>query len=331
MNKKHLCKSIVLLWLTNLSTIAFGGSEPPASHLSASELLELYSSMYSSIHNMSVSYTDVVEEVIPDPNAPPDAMKYLIRYQKVDRIEEGDKYYIRYSFSMDPNGFGKGYERLNGASFDGSVTMEYNSRTKSETIYPGRTGKSYEHTNILPDYMLMNNIIIADRERVRKDLPDRKVPMIDFLSDPQGKVRPHLEQISGQWCHVVDTIYPSIPDLPKIGRATIWFAADKGGLPMKLEEFDGYGKYERSILVKKIAAAEDKTNVVWYPQEAIMTTYSLGEGTIKHKFVCHELWVNIETNEDTWKVSFPEGTGVVDYISGISYNAGPVENTEENP
>jgi hypothetical protein len=308
--------------------IAYAGSEPPAPHLNASQLMELYSSMYSSIHNMSVSYTDVVEEIIPDPNAP-DAFKNLIRYQKVERIEEGDKYYIRYSFSTDPNGFGKGYERLNGASFDGSVTMEYNSRSrrKSGSIYPGRTGKSYENTNLLPDYMLMNKIFIVHKEMNK--FPDG-IPFINFSLDPQEKVRPHLEQISGQWCHVVETNRPPLPGEPKGGGTTIWFAADKGGLPMKFEEHDGYGKCTESIFVEKVATVDDKVSNVWYPQEATRTISNV-RGTRKHRFVCHELRINIETNEDTWKVSFPEGTGVVDRVSGITYNAGPSENTEGNP
>ena len=96
MNKKHLCKSIVLLWLTNLSTIAFGGSEPPASHLSASELLELYSSMYSSIHNMSVSYTDVVEEVI--------LMRLADREGKLDLVSTPNGKYWFYRRAREVNG-----------------------------------------------------------------------------------------------------------------------------------------------------------------------------------------------------------------------------------
>ncbi len=315
MDNKKLCKLVIFILLMNLSVTIYAGSEPPASYLNASELLELYSSMYTSINNMSVSYTDVLEKVIPDPNAP-DKMNHLIRYQKVERIEEGDKYYTRYSYPKDPNGFEQHDKIADENAFNGLVSMAYCPREKSGSIVPGRTRTMYENMNDLLNYMMINNVKFS--ENVIK-------PRIRLSVDPNGKVRPHLEQISGQWCHVVDSIYPRLPGEPKSGGTTIWFAADKGGLPMKFEERDGHGKCKNSIVVEKVATVDDQVSSIWYPQEAVMTT-SMVWGTQEKRFVCHELRVNIETNDDTWKISFPTGTCVVDRVSSLSYVAGPAEN-----
>ena len=325
MSKKNLYEFILFIWFMNLPILAYAGTEPPASYLNASELLELYSSMYTSIHNMSVSYTDVVEELLLDPNAP-DTISDLIRYLKVERIEDGDKFYNRESFSTDPNGFGKSYERLNEYAFDGSVTMEYWAGYKKGYIIPGRTGKSYEHRDDLLKYMLINKLVFREESKLREYYPNG-APSINFDVSPNGKVHPHLEKISGQWCHVVDTIYPRFPGEPKSGGTTIWFAADKGGLPMKFEKYNGYGECVKRIVVEKVAAVDGQVSNVWYPQEAVITTSMVG-GTLKYRFVCHELRVNVKTNEDTWKVSFPVGTRVLDQIIGIFYDVGPGEDIE---
>jgi hypothetical protein len=137
---------------------------------------------------------------------------------------------------------------------------------------------------------------------------------------PLGKVRPHLERISGEWCHVVETHWPGHPKHGSI----IWLAAEKGGLPMKYEEYDSRGKCWGSMIVQKIAATDTQTGRVWYPQEATRIQDIPG-GTLKYRFTCHELRVNVETSEDTWKFSFPVGTRVVDYAHGIYYVVGSGE------
>ena len=129
------CRAIYLsfffLWFLSLGGHAFAESDPPEATLSASELLALYKSMYSPIGNMKVSYTNAVEEVHPDPNTP-NATNSSIRYYKVRRIEEGDKYFTSFSYSTAPNDFGKSDERLNEYTFDGTISMEYCPAEKSD-------------------------------------------------------------------------------------------------------------------------------------------------------------------------------------------------------
>ncbi len=287
-------------------------TEPPASYLSASELLELYSSMYSSIHNMSVSYMDAIEEIIPDPNNP-NALDNVVRYERVERIEEGDKYHIRYS--THPDGFERPDEIMEHA-FNGTVTMDCFPRVKTGMIVRGRTQRNVEHMNTLSEYMLLTRVNFRPGSIMQKYYPNG-ARVIDQKVSPLGKVRPHLERISGEWCHVVETHWPGHL---KHG-STIWLTAEKGGLPLKYEEFDSRGKCWGSMIVQKIAATDTQIGRVWYPQEATRIQDIRG-GTLKYRFTCHELRVNVETSEDTWKFSFPVGTRVVDYVKGVGYVIG---------
>jgi hypothetical protein len=316
MNKKilhYIFLSICFISITK--AIALGDSEAPASYLDASELLDLYSSMYSSFHNMSVSYTAYVEEAVPAPEQPR-AFDYLVRYQRVERVEEGDKYHIR--ITTDPNGFERSDKTMEHA-FDGSVTMEYFPRDNVGSIRHGRTGRSVEYKNELLRYMLLTKTNFDQGTRMG-EIFSNGARHIELVVSPKGTVRPNLELVFGQWCHVVETHWPGYPKPASI----IWFAAEKGGLPMKFEQYDRQGKCTASTLLEKITSVDTPTGQIWYPQEGILT-FHRNHGTIKNRFACHELQVNIETNKDTWKFSFPVGTEVIDRIRDITYVVGSTD------
>ena len=322
MNKKILHYLFLSICFISIArTIALGNSESPASYLSASELLDLYSSMYSSIHNMSVSYTAHVEEAIPHPEQP-HAFDNLVRYERVERIEEGDKYHLR--STADPNGF-KRSDKIYEYAFDGSVTMEYFARDNVGSIRRGRSGRNVEYKNELLRYMLLTKTNFDQGSRMGEIFPNgaRK---IELSVSSEGTVRPHLELVSGQWCHVVETHWPRYPKPASI----TWFAAEKGGLPMKFEQYDRQGKYTASTLLEKITSTDTLTGQIWYPQEGILI-FNRNHGTTKNRFTCHELRVNIKTNKDTWKFPFPVGTQVVDRILGIEYVVGSGETPEGEP
>ena len=290
MNKKILYSLVISIWLMSLAkSVVLGGSESPASYLSASELLDLYSSMYSSIHNMSVSYTNHVEEAIPYPEQPR-AFDNLVHYERVERMEEGDKYHIRYS--TDPNGFKRLDETMEHA-FDGSVTMEYFPQNELGSIKRGRTGRNVEYKNALLEYMLLTRVNFGEESRLLERFPNG-ARIIELKVSSEGAVRPRLERIAGEWCHVVDTYWPGYPK----PASTTWFAAEKGGLPMKFEQHDRLGKCTVSIVLEKVATTDTQAGCIWYPQEAVLIS-NRGPGTVKNRFTCHELRVNVETNKDT--------------------------------
>jgi hypothetical protein len=232
-------------------------------------------------------------------------LKRYTRFDTTETIEEEtcEKYYVRWTH--DPNGF-TDTAIIAEDAFDGSVTMRYGSVTKTGSITPGRISLPGEQMgmNMLWSYMLLY------RPRPHEH-PDE--PLIRFCFSDKSRVRPQLEQVSGERCHVVDSISPG-KSTPYV---TGWFAVDKGGLPIKFERHSRPG-YTRSIIVTKVGSVETDTDKIWYPEQASQEIIDQDEYRL-YRFHVQSLRVNIETSPDTFKVSFPPGTNVIDEISGIYY------------
>jgi hypothetical protein len=284
------------LWATVHLSLA-QGSNP--SYLNTEELLELYQSMYSRIRNVHVSYTNML---VKTQGLSPE-LSNLTRFKTTERIEEGQKYYVR--SSGDPNGFADPVH-IGESAFDGSVTTDYLPHLKAGRIIPGRTGYSAEVSDMLWAYML-----IAQTQPYRN--PER-ISLNRYISS-QSSVRAHLEEVSGEWCHVVDT-FRNEPT----PHATIWFAGEKGGLPMKLEEYKG-GKCIHRIVVGTVGSADTDTGPVWYPQEAT-NEHDDNDGYIRYEFRVSSLRANFKTTRENFTVSFPPGTNIIDKLAGIYYTTG---------
>lgn len=310
----------VIAAMVILSGQVVRGEEPPRAYLNAGQLLDLYRSMYSSIHNMSVSYTHR-QEGTPS-REDPNAFDRLVPWERVQRIEEGDKYHVRYS--TDRDAFEQGGEVTEHA-FDGSVTRQYFPQSKSGSVQRGKTGWRTETMNELTRFMLLTQVDLPKESRMRKAFPDG-ARLIDVVVSRRGTVRPRLEQVAGEWCHVIDTAHPLRP----ASGSTIWLAADKGGLPMKFEKYGPGGTCSLRIVVGKVGATETEVGPVWYTKEAVFES-SVAEGTLTHRLVCHELAVNVPTDEDTWKFSFPIGTRVSDKVAGIYYVVGLGDSPDGKP
>ncbi|HUU19643.1 MAG TPA: hypothetical protein VMW72_21010 [Sedimentisphaerales bacterium] len=293
---------MAMCFLISISSLAAEPSRP--AHLSAEELLDLYESTYSKIHNWHVLYTNMLEETKGDS---PELQSY-VRFDTTETIEEEacEKYYVRWT--NDPNGFDP--ERVVEKAFDGSATtryQQYGPYYKTGEITPGSSVLAGEQMCMLWSYMLLN------RRQPHKH-PDE--PLIRSYFSDKSRVRPQLEQVSGEWCHVVDSFSP--------GKSkpydTVWFAADRGGLPMKFERRNRPG-YTRRIIVTKVGSVETDTGKIWYPEQATKEVNDR-DGYRLYRFKVQSLKVNIETNPETFKVSFPTGTNVIDKVAGIYYTTG---------
>jgi hypothetical protein len=311
--RAHLLVAVAFALLCAASSAP---AESPASYLDAGQLLDLYGSMYSSIHNMHVVY--ICRQEGPPSSSKGHAPDRLVSWDMVDRIEEGDKYHVRYSGAAD--GFARPEEVMEHA-FDGSVAMEYFPQDQTGSIVRGKTGRNVETLNDLKTYMFLDALPLpgdpALRERVRPSLPE-DARMIHGLVSRNGKVRARLEQVAGQWCHVVDSQNPVRGAL----GSTAWFAADRGGLPLRFEKYGANGGCILGITVERIGTAQTETGPIWYPQE-FGVAMEHGEGTVTRRVTCREFQVNIPTSEKTWKFSFPPGTRVLDHVLGTSYVTGP--------
>ena len=292
--------ALAMCFLISISSLA---AEPSRqAYLSAEELLNLYESMYSKIHNVHVLYTNMLEETKGDS---PKLQSYT-RFDTTETIEEEacEKYYVRWSTA--PAGFEDPNETIAQAAFNGSATSEYYPKLKAGSINPGSKVLAGEQMSMLWVYMLLNRLQPYKRQ---------DEPMIRSYFSDKSRVRPKLEQVSGQWCHVVDTT---------IGKkskpyATVWLAADKDGLPMKFERHSlGYTK---RITVTKVNSVETDTGKIWYPGQATKEVNDK-DGYRLYRFHVQFLRANIETTPDMFKVSFPLGTDIIDTVAGIYYTTG---------
>jgi len=209
---------LAMCFLISISSLGVESSRQ--AYLSAEELLDLYETMYSKIHNWHVFYTNMLEETKGDSPR----LKRRTRFDTTETIEEEgcEKYYSRWSSA--PKGFEDPDRTPSERAFNGSATSQYYPETEFGSITPGTNVLPGEQMCMLWSYMLLS------RPQPHEQ-PD--TPRIRFYFSPKSSVRPQLEQVNGEWCHVVDSISP--------GRskpyATVWIAADKCGLPMKFERY----------------------------------------------------------------------------------------------
>ena len=298
-NLRSSAFALGMLFLISTSALAADGSGK--AYLKAQELFDLYESMYSGIHNIHVSYSAMLETAKGDS---PQLQQYT-KYDTTETIElkGADKYYVRRT--GDPNGFTDSALVVQSA-FNGSATSQYNPATTSGSINPGRIGLPGEQMSRFWSCMLLNRPVPDEQ-------PD--TPLIRFYFSAKSTVRPQLEQVSGQWCHVVDAPYSRKP------WATVWMAVDKGGLPMKYEKHEGVNDYSRSVLVTQVGFVETDAGKFWFPKQAVKE-YTDSNGYRQYKFNVEFLKANIETTPDMFKVSFPPGSAVLDRVAGISYTTG---------
>ncbi len=293
---------LVMCFLISISSLAVEPSRP--AYLNAEELLDLYESMYSKIHNWHVLYTNMLEETKGDSPR----LKRYTRFDTTETIEEEgcEKYYSRWSSA--PEGFEGPDGTINERAFNGSATSQYYPETEAGSITPGTNVLPGEEMSMLWSYMLLNRPQPYEK-------PDE--PLIRYCFSDKSRVRPQLEQVGSEWCHVVETFYRD-----KKPYATVWLAADKCRLPMKFERHKP--GYTKRVIVTKVGSVETDTGKIWYPEQATKEINDR-DGYRLYRFQVQSLRVNIETTPDMFKVSFPPGTAVIDHVAGIYYTTGPFD------
>lgn len=287
------------------------------SFLDAEAILAAWESTYGSIRTMSVSYSNVLVDYHPpasNPDEPPP-----IKRTQVQRVEDGKRYHIR--FSKDEAGFDNS-ESLKERAFDGKITRDFLAERKSGSIYLGLKGTYLEGENKLKRYMLLE----TQRSRVylKDEYPDGPPKFALYLTVGITKgsitVRPILESVSGQLCHVVELVVPgSDPKgIPRQIKQLFWVAHDKGMCLMKYQRYHDEDLSEE-IEVEKVAIAEMDGTPVWYPQKAHLVLLNEEAGIVKRELNVTEFVPNVQVDEETFRFDFPPGTHVYDKLTGLSY------------
>lgn len=294
-----------------------GAGQETKSFLSVQDILSGWQSNYGTLNSMKVCYSQKIvsaEPSLTDPNI----TKSLGKYSKVERTEEGRKFISRFTVSEE-----KGFTDTNSVvetMFDGIHQKTYTPEIKQGQIFAGLAHKSPDSSNRLKHYLLSEPIVQAGIETEESEFAGR---IKDALSDPNLtiSVRPDLEEVSGQMCHVLDIEYFK-KDKTKGKGSTIWVAHEKGMLPMKFQEF-GIDTMWHEMAVEQIDFAKTENGGLWYPKKAYdLYNEPLSIGVIKYEFNVYEFVPGFKAEPNTFGLDFPNGTQVVDTELGISYTVG---------
>jgi len=321
--KPSVFGSFIVIAAMSMGLVA-ATSDSQRAFLDDEAILAGWESTYGSIRTMRFSYVNRLVDFQPsqtpedNPDEPP---PNPVKYKHVERIEEGKHYHLRYSLAEV--GFDNP-EWLVEFAFNGKNTQSYMGSTKGGMIAPGQRGGSEETDNGLKKFMFLTNRNTPD---VLKDEYPNGIPQIAF-SFKIGKlkrkviVRPNLEYVAGQPCHVVEIIY----DYDVRGKTTeikkvFWMAHDRGMCPMKFQKLRN-GELEEEIAIERIAVTDMDGNSVWYPQKAYRTISHDEIGTIRNELTVTDFVPNVEVDEDTFRFDFPLGTHVSDRVLGLSYVVG---------
>lgn len=161
-----VCMFACLVVLSSgINTIAAQNNESGSAKafLDPNQILKIWEDNYIHFESMKVSYTERVVEAIP-PEDNPKRFDSLVRFMKVERIEQGQRFWIRYS--TDEEGFDKP-DSIIGGSFDGKITREYTASEKHGMIITGMIGRNTETMNALKIYMILNRPVLFKKESFR--------------------------------------------------------------------------------------------------------------------------------------------------------------------
>jgi len=126
-------------------------------------------------------------------------------------------------------------------------------------------------------------------------------------------VRPKLESVAGQLCHVIEVLLPG-KDHKGIARQikqVFWMAHNKGMCLMKYQWYWD-DRLNNEIEVKQIAMTDMDGTGIWYPVKAHKTIFYDEFGLSKYELTVTDFVPNVEVNENTFRFDFPPDTDVYD-------------------
>lgn len=318
MKKYNLFYLTFILYISLYASVICGfaiASEKTKSFLNIESILEGWESNYLGIKTMQVSYTERVLDA-KSPTTNPNLYNNLLKHEHVERIEEGKHYHIRYSGAED--GFAKP-ENVMEHAFDGKATTEYWAKKKHGTISLGLTGRNVETKNILPTYMHLDTVHSPRFSEVfPQGMPRLSCELKTAIAKSTSIISPNLEIISGQTCHLI-VIEDKIKE--DVFKNEIWFAHEKGLLPMKYKSYKNNILF-REIEVEEIDSTETETGYLWYPKKASRSWYGKNGQELRYEITTHAFVSNVTVDKKTFKVDFPDRTRIVDNILGIYYTKG---------
>ena len=304
---------LIMVFTPAICAIAGEANEPQKAFLDVNTILETWQSNYGNIKSMQVSFTERILEKKPSASDP-NILNNMSVLEHEDRVEEGNRFHIRYSTADD--GFAK-QENIFEAAFDGSTTREYFGKHKNGTIKSGPSTR--RGPTILKTYMLLDFDITPKMgpfgPRIEKQDPNalprfREIFRRASIRGYTVTVRPELETVAGKLCHVIEIAKGDM----LIDK--LWVAHECGMLPLKYEQhnFDNINGIE----VEQVA----ESNGIWYPVKAYRVVDNEPIGRVKFELIVHSFVPNVKVDDNTFRLDFSNGTRVDDQVLGADYVVG---------
>ncbi len=307
--------------------------------LDAQMLVDGWEASYCHIDSLKVSGT----RILMDEKGHNPLNRRQIPYYHHERIQDGTKFLVR--VAATPQGFDDSADyRAN--SFDGSIGKEYVNDPDSPlrstgSVYRGLNNRSIEKDNILADFLQTMPNLFPDppsgEDEPWKVKLSQQYPLgIPFFLEKYNKalavgevnVRPHMETVAGEACHVLELDLRSRIE-------TFWLAHEKGMLPMKTMYVLSPDRVTRKIItkeVKEITSVSTETGILWYPRVIMENSERGTDYSYVIKVIIDEFVPHYKAPPETFSYVFPNGTLVYDKIKDLRYKIGPGElETEMNP
>jgi hypothetical protein len=283
--------------------------EPPQSSrafLSIDEIMAAWDVGYGSIKTMKVEFSEAVTGIARDSNG-----NDTVLNSKVEMLQDGKKFWINYvSTCQELPRLGSNIE----CAFNGSTTQFCDRQHSMGHIEKGIDARGYERRNSLQRYMWLS------RYYHDPDYPNGethfghwvRVYRAESLQNDYVKVfvRPTLEAVAGELCHVVEIAR---------GRngMRFWVAHAKGMLPMKYEKVVAHKVKVRFEVLKTAKTATD-IGEVWYPSVVRAVNENLLRGSRQvSECTVQEFKTHLDIAEDAFRISFPDGVRVYDRALGL--------------
>ena len=187
---------------------------------------------------------------------------------------------------------------------------------KSGTIKLGLTGIAVEQMNRFKDFTLTKLQVVPDY--FKKKYPNG-VTMFDEIFGiikSSKNIRPYLETVAGEPCHVVEITYIKGQQSEPEEKDIFWIAQDKGMCLMKYQKYEN-NKMTGETEVEQIAMADMDGTFIWYPVKVRRHGEGDHIGNITEELIVKQFIPNVKVDENTFRFDFPKGTEIFDRIRNI--------------
>ena len=316
--RSAICACLLLLVL-DISNASYGDG----AFMTIDAILDAWDAEWGNINTFQISIIEELQELTLENGEPLDNSDGLLEYHRVEMTKDSNdgRYHVvlNNERNTDSDRFGT-WE----FAYNGKTTKQFYGRSSHTAfVKPGLTDDMVPNIDDgFAKYLLL--------QKRSSGLSDEKypdgLPMAGWLRRNKERLQPHvrpqLEIISGETCHVIEMFKDSD------NYIRIWLAHEKNMTPMKYEG-KLFGVIRNSMAVSRLASKEIEGRAFWFPAQVSYKQYSKngrgGQGPPRYttyKATISSFMPNVPVTEEDFDFEFPDGTRVLDVSLGLTYVVG---------